>query len=367
MPEAPTSDQVRALPKVILHDHLDGGLRPETVLELAAARGRALWTEDPASLAREIVARCSGSLEDYLAVSDVLVDLLRGDADALYRVARECARDLASDGVVYAEVRWAPEEVTNAALPPAAALAAVTAGLSAGAAEAARGGTAIRVTQILCALRTDDRSLEIARLALANRGDVVGFDLAGAERGFPPARHRAALDLLAAEDFPVTIHAGEADGIDSIRGALTDGRARRIGHGVRLVEDIGPRDDFGTTAQRIFDGGIALEICPSSNRQTGAASGSMAQHPFDRLQRLRFAVTVSPDNRLLSGTSATGELVRLAEAFGYTLADLARFQLTAADAAFLPASERHELRRSLRATLRSTLAEPVARTAGTVI
>lgn len=345
MPERTDAAAIRALPKVVLHDHLDGGLRSSTVIELAAARGVGLPTKDPDALTDWIVAECSGSLGKYLIVSDLMVELLAGDPDALYRAGHEFALDLAVDGVIYGEVRWAPEEVATRGLTPEAALAAVTAGLRDGVAAVVASGGVLRIEQILCAIRTENRSLEIARLALAHRGDgVVGFDLAGAEAGHPARRHRAALDLLTAECMPVTLHAGEADGVSSIRGALDDGRAVRIGHGVRIVEDIDDDDRLGPVAQAIHDAGIALEICPTSNLQTGATSRSMSQHPFDRLQRLRMPVTVSPDNRLLSGTTVTDELAALSQAFDYSLADVARFQLTAAASAFISAEDRYALR-----------------------
>lgn len=332
---------IRALPKVDLHDHLDGGLRPSTVIELAAAKGILLPTRDSAELEAWIVEECAGSLDRYLVVSDLMVELLAGDADALRRVAREFAVDLAADGVIYAEVRWAPEEVATGGLSPTSALAAVTDGLRAGVEDVAADGGRLRAEQILCAIRTGTRSLEIAELALSHRGQgVVAFDLAGAEDGYPPALHRAALDLLAQEGMPVTLHAGEADGPDSIRGAIDAGRALRIGHGVRIVEDIADDDQLGVIATAVRDAGIALEICPRSNLQTGASCGPLSRHPFDRLRRLGFVVTVSPDNRLLSGTTLSDELIDLAATFDYAVADIVQLQVAAADVAFIEPADR---------------------------
>lgn len=350
MPEFPDAPTIRALPKVSLHDHLDGGLRAATVIALAAAKGVELPTRDPAELEAWIIAECFGSLEQYLSLSDLVVELLTGDAAALHRVAREFALDLAADGVIYAEVRWAPEEMAGLGLSVSEALEAATDGFRDGVAEVqARGGN-LRVEQILCAIRTDVRSLEIAELALARRGNgVVGFDLAGAEAGFPPEHHRAALDLLAREGMPVTLHAGEADGPESIRSAIDIGRAARIGHGVRIVEDISDEDRLGEVATLVRDGGIALEICPRSNLQTRASASPLSNHPFDRLRRLGFAVTVNTDNRLLSGTTLTDELKDLASVFDYTLEDLSGLQLAAANAAFISRDEREGLQDTIRA------------------
>lgn len=350
---------IRALPKIVLHDHLDGGLRTGTVIELASAKGISLPTQDPAELEAWIVAECSGSLDQYLRVSDLMVELLAGDADALRRVAREFALDLAADGVVYAEARWAPEEVATRGLSVFDALAAVTRGLREGVSEVIARDRRLRIEQILCAIRTDTRSLEIAELALAHRDDgVVAFDLAGAEAGFPPEQHRAAFDLLAHEGMPVTVHAGEADGPESIHSALETGRALRIGHGVRIVEDIDDDDQLGDVAALVRDAGIALEICPRSNLQTGASRSPLSVHPFDRLRRLGFAVTVSTDNRLLSATTLSGELIDLAEVFGYSAEDIVQLQVAAADVAFISPMERAALRHMILTCSAATAGTP---------
>lgn len=349
------SDTIRAFPKLSLHDHLDGGLRPATVIELADAQGSTLPANDPEALAEWAVRACSGSLEDYLAVSDLLVHLLAGDPDALHRVGREFVLDLFEDGVIYAEVRWAPEEMAVRGLSTRAALDAVTAGLREGVDEVRALGGDIHVEQILCALRSGSAVPEIATLAVERRGHgVVGFDLAGAESGFPASLHRATLDMLAADGMPVTLHAGEAAGVESIRSALDDGRAVRIGHGVRLAEDISDDGTLGPVARIVRERGVVLEVCPTSNLQTGASRGSIMEHPFDRLLRAGLPVTVSPDNRLLSGTDVTAELTMLADAFSYEAADIAHFQLTAVDGAFLPEKERSRLRTSIRAALRKS-------------
>jgi adenosine deaminase len=221
--------------------------------------------------------------------------------------------------------------------------------------EIANRGGFIRTGQIIIAMRHADRSLEVAELAVRHRNNgVVGFDIAGAEKGFLPSRHKVAFDYLASELFPITVHAGEADGIDSIKDAIVNGRAIRLGHGVRLIEDImfsrteGDTDlvVLGPVAQWVHDREIALEMSPSSNLQTGAFAmmgDTMEDHPIDIMYDLGFKVTVNTDNRLMSGTSLTKELEILSETFGYTLADLEQFQLNAAASAFQGLSEREEL------------------------
>lgn len=344
---------LRRLPKVSLHDHLDGGLRSSTVLELAGLRGVPLPVSETAALEHWITTECAGSLERYLAVSDVMVSLLAGDLSAITRVASEFVEDLAADGVVYAEVRWAPEELAVDGLSLADVVGAVSAGLANGVARARHSGASIDVRQILCAIRTERRSLEVAELAIELRDSgVVGFDLAGAELGAPAREHASAFALLRQAGMPVTIHAGEADGVASIRDALEHGSAVRIGHGARLAEDLGDgagqSDRLGEVAELVRSGGVALELCPTSNLQTDASRWpALQRHPFDRLRRAGFIVTVNPDNRLLSGTDLTNELGLLADAFDYDLDDIERFQLDAAAASFLPPPEKADLVRGI--------------------
>jgi adenosine deaminase len=345
---------LRDLPKVCLHDHLDGALRPATVVELAAAAGHRLPAEDPEALGRWVRESAdSGSLLRYLATFEHTVAVMQ-TPEALVRCAREYVEDLVADGVVHAEVRWAPEQHTAGGLSMAEAVEAVRLGLSEGVLAAEDAGHIVSVTQILCAMRHAERSLEVARLVVDNRDrGVVAFDLAGPEDGFPPARHRAALELLADELVPVTLHAGEAAGIESIRDALATGRALRLGHGVRIAEDIDidyledvAVVDLGRTAEWVRDRGIALEVCPTSNLQTGAVAafgGGPERHPVDMLYRTGFTVTISPDNRLMSGTTVTDELALLVKHFGYGLEDLERLQRNAAAAAFLPLEDRTAL------------------------
>jgi adenosine deaminase len=346
---------LRSLPKVSLHDHLDGALRPATILELADAEGLAVPAKDAAALGRWFTSQSdSGSLVDYLKTFDVAIGVMQ-TTEGLTRVAREFVQDLAADGVIYGEVRWAPEQHLTRGLTLEQTVAAVQQGIEEGEEAADRDGHSIRVGQLITAMRQTDRAREIAELAVAFRGrGVVGFDIAGPEDGFPPSNHRAAFDYLADNFFPVTVHAGEAAGLASIRSALIDGRALRLGHGVRIAEDLQVVTEegdevqvqFGDLARWVRDREIPLELSPSSNLQTGAVAAwgkTLADHPFDLLYQLGFSVTVNVDNRTMSGTSLTRELALLVETFEYDLDDLEAFQFNAASAAFLPVEEREEL------------------------
>ena len=339
------SDILRRAPKALLHDHLDGGLRPETVVELAAEQGyTGLPTTDPSALARWFAeAAYSGSLERYLETFVHTVGVTQ-TADALARVARECVEDLAADGVVYAEIRYAPELHLQRGLSTAQVVEAVLAGVAEGERIAADGGRRIRVGVLLTAMRTATHGREIAELVVAYRDrGVVGFDIAGAEAGHPPTRHLDAFEYLRRENAHFTIHAGEAFGLPSIWEAIQWCGADRLGHGVRIVDDIefdeqgGAR--LGRLAAYVRDRRIPLEMCPSSNVQTGAAK-SIADHPIGRLRKLGFRVTVNTDNRLMSGTSMTREFELLSEAFGYGLDDFQWFTVNAMKSAFIPFDER---------------------------
>ena len=340
-PTALTREQVRAAPKVLLHDHLDGGLRPVTVLELAAACGHELPASDAESLGSWFAESAdSGSLERYLETFSHTVAVMQ-TREALTRVARECVADLAADGVVYAEVRYAPEQHVEQGLSLDDVVAAVAEGFAQGEAEA---GGRVVVRQLLTAMRHQARSMEIAELAVAwrDRG-VVGFDIAGAEAGYPPTRHLDAFEYLQRENAHFTIHAGEGFGLPSIWQALQWCGADRLGHGVRIVDDITVHDDgrveLGRLAAYVRDKRIPLELCPASNVQTGAAS-SIAEHPIGMLTELGFRVTVNTDNRLMSGTSMSAEMWSLVGAFGYGLEDLQWFTVNAMKSAFLPFDER---------------------------
>ncbi|SDY02253.1 adenosine deaminase [Micromonospora pattaloongensis] len=337
-----TLDEIVKAPKALLHDHLDGGLRPATIVELADAVGHRLPATDPEELGRWFVAAAnSGSLERYLETFDHTVAVMQTE-EALYRVAAECALDLAADGVVYAEVRYAPEQHLERGLSLEQVVEAVLAGFAAGSVEATREGRPIRVGTLLTAMRHAARSQEIAELAVRYRDNgVVGFDIAGAEAGFPPTRHLDAFEYLQRENFHFTIHAGEAFGLPSIWQAIQWCGADRLGHGVRIVDDITPGQlpALGRLAAYVRDKRIPLELCPSSNVQTGAAP-SIAEHPIGLLRDLRFRVTVNTDNRLMSGTSMSREMALLVEAFGYGWAELQWFTINAMKSAFIPFDER---------------------------
>ncbi len=337
----PTREQIRQAPKVLLHDHLDGGLRPQTVLELAEKVGHQLPTHDQEELGHWFSESAnSGSLVRYLETFDHTVGVMQTE-EALERVARECVVDLADDGVVYAEVRYAPEQHVGQDLTLDQVVGAVRSGFEAGMAET---GGRIVVRQLLTAMRHQARSREIAELAVTWRdAGVVGFDIAGAEAGFPPTRHLDAFEYLQRQNSHFTIHAGEAFGLPSIWEAIQWCGADRLGHGVRIVDDISVDDDgvahLGRLAAYVRDKRIPLEMAPTSNVQTGAAA-SMAEHPIGLLTQLRFRVTVNTDNRLMSETSMTDEMAALVEAFGYDLARLRWFTINAMKSAFLPFDER---------------------------
>jgi adenosine deaminase len=335
-------DEVVKAPKALLHDHLDGGLRPATIIELADAVGHSLPSTDPDELGRWFVdAASSGSLEQYLDTFAHTVAVMQ-TAAGLHRVAAECALDLAADGVVYAEVRFAPEQHLEHDLTLDEVVEAVLAGFAAGAALSARAGRPIRIGTLLTAMRHAARSQEIAELAVRHRDrGVVGFDIAGAEAGFPPTRHLDAFEYLQRENFHFTIHAGEAFGLPSIWQAIQWCGADRLGHGVRIVDDIplGAQPVLGRLAAYVRDKRIPLELCPSSNVQTGAAP-SITEHPIGLLRDLRFRVTVNTDNRLMSGTSMSREMALLVDAFGYGWAELQWFTINAMKSAFIPFDER---------------------------
>lgn len=354
----------RDLPKVSLHDHLDGGLRPSTIIELAAEAGHELPATDAEALGNWFRESAdSGSLPRYLETFEHTLAVMQ-TREALIRVAREFVEDLAEDGVIYAEVRYAPEQHQRQGLSLDDVVDAVQEGLDQACEELNSEGHPMQVGQLLIAMRHADNGVEIAKLALRHRGHgVVGFDIAGAEEGFPPSRMKEAFDLLAENLFPTTVHAGEAAGLDSIKDAILVGRAQRLGHGVRVAEDIeiefgGVDEDgeevgedtglvsLGPVANWVRERGIPLEICPSSNLQTGATAEfgeGIESHPIDLLVQTGFNVTISPDNRLMSGTTLSDEFELLVEAFDYDLEDLLDLTLNAAEAAFVPLEMRELL------------------------
>jgi adenosine deaminase len=338
-----TLDEIRTVPKVLLHDHLDGGLRPQTVLELAKQTG---YQDLPGDNVAELTKRLTegahrGHLEIYLDAFRHTVAVMQ-TPDALRRVAAECAEDLAADGVVYAEVRFAPELHTERGLNLDQVVQAVLEGFRQGSE-----GRGIRVYALLTAMRTAARSLEIAELAVRYRDEgVVGFDIAGAEAGWPPSRHLDAFQYLKRENFHITIHAGEAFGLPSIWEAVQWCGTERLGHGVRIADDIQISAEgtvrLGRLAAYIRDRRIPLEMCPTSNVQTGAAP-SIALHPLRVLRQLSFRVTVNTDNRLMSQVTLSSEFHKLAGEFGYGWSDIEWLTVNAMKSAFAGFDERLRL------------------------
>lgn len=324
-------DELRAFPKVQLHEHLDGGLRPGTILELADAVGYdGLPESDAEALAGWFTRTVKvGGLPGYLTTFDHTIAVLQ-TPDALERVAYESVVDLAAEGVIHAEVRFAPELNTRAGLSLDDVLEAALAGLARGSL-----ATGIDVGLIVDGMRHEAHSLAAAQAAVRWRdAGVVGFDIAGPEAGFPPTSHLEAFQVAAAGGLGITIHAGEADGLASIAAAMHECGAQRLGHGVRITDDI-EGDRLGSLAAEVRDRRIPLEMCPRSNVDTGAV-GSIADHPIDRLLRLGFVVTVNCDNRLMSGTSPTDELAALVDTFGWGEDEVRAVNRNAAAAAFAP-------------------------------
>jgi len=335
---------IRRAPKVLLHDHLDGGLRPRTVIELADEVGyRDLPTTDEAELGRWFRRGADRkSLELYLETFAHTVGVMQ-TPDAIARVARECAEDLAADGVVYAEVRYAPELSTAGGLSLDAVLEAWLDGFRQGMASATAAGHSIVIRALVTAMRQYDRALEVADVALRFRdAGAIGFDIAGPEAGYPPGRFADVFRHLTHESFHLTLHAGEGYGLPSIREALELG-AERLGHGVRIVDDIEIDPDgtvrLGRLAAYVRDRRIPLELCPTSNVHTGLAA-SIEEHPIDLLRRLRFRVTLNTDNRLMSNVSVSSEFEAVDHAFAIGLGEMEWLTLNAIKSAFLPFDER---------------------------
>jgi adenosine deaminase len=338
----PTVDQIRLAPKVVLHDHLDGGLRPETIVELAEAEGYdALPTHDPGELGAWMTRGANrADLVLYLETFVHTVGVMQ-TRESLMRVARECAEDLAADGVVYAEVRFAPELHIERGLSLDEVVESVLEGFRQGSE-----GNGITVRVLCTAMRTAALSLQIAELAVRWRDEgVCGFDIAGAEAGYPPTRHLDAFQYVMRENFHITIHAGEAFGLPSMWEALQFCGTERLGHGVRIVDDIvvdGGVPKLGRLASYVRDLRVPLEMCPSSNVHSGAAR-SIEQHPIGLLSDLRFRVTVNTDNRLMSQISMSEEFAKLVDAFGWGWNEIRWATINGMKSAFLPFDERLHL------------------------
>ncbi|MEY3185447.1 MAG: hypothetical protein RIR58_183 [Actinomycetota bacterium] len=328
---------ITELPKVLLHDHVDGGLRPQTIIDIARQIDLELPSYDPDSLQDSIFASCNeGSLEKYLKNFDYTIAVMQS-YENLVRVSRECVIDLALDGVVYAEVRGAPELFTQGGLTISQVIEATLQGISEGVTEAQSLNRKIETKFIACAMRHTNRSLEVAETILKFRDKgVVGFDIAGAESGFPASNHRAAFDLLHDQGFPYTIHAGEAAPFESMRDAIINCRAKRIGHGVRLIDEIdlsGDAPKLSDDAKMIRDRQIHLEMAPTSNLQTGAAA-DYESHPAAVLHDLGFNIALNTDNRLMSNTSLSREYVLMGNIHNWSIEDLVEMNKKAQAAAF---------------------------------
>ena len=315
------------------------------MVELAAEYGYAnLPTADPLELATWIRRGADRkSLELYLETFEHTVGVLQ-ERDAIIRVAAECAEDLAADGIVYAEVRYAPELSTEHGLTLDEVVEANIEGFRLGMDRAAAAGAPIVMKVIVTAMRQAARSVEVAECAVRWRdAGVVGFDIAGPEAGYRPTRHLDAFEYVRRENFHITIHAGESFGLPSIWEALQWCGAERLGHGVRIVDDITVRDDgsvaLGRLATFVRDRRVPLEMCPTSNVHTGAAD-SIATHPIDLLRRLRYRVTVNTDNRLMSGVTLSSEFAALDEAFGIGLGEMEWLTINAMKSGFAPFDER---------------------------
>lgn len=335
---------VASAKKVVLHDHLDGGLRPTTIIELAKEIGYShLPSNDPDALATWFFdAANSGSLERYLETFTHTLAVMQ-NPEHIARVASECVQDLAADNVVWAEIRMAPELATAGGLSLDQAIEAMLEGIRDGQEKATN---EIHAGLLLCAMRHRDRHLEVAQAVVRFRDQgVVGFDIAGPERGFPASRLVAAFDYLRRNNARITVHAGEDGGLESIQDALLVG-AERLGHGVEIINDISFDADgnatLGRLATYVRDRGVLLELCPSSNLQTGVAA-QLQDHPFNVLRKLGFAVSLNCDNRLMSNTTPTQETQKVVDAFGLTEDDLRAWTHTALSSSFAP----YELKTSL--------------------
>lgn len=351
-----TAGEAVALPKVLLHDHLDGGLRPSTVIELADEIGWTLPTADVDELQAWFTSGAdTDDLMQYLATFEHTCAVMQR-ADHLERVAAEAVADLATDGCVYAEVRFAPEQHQTGGLALDEVVEAVTAGMRRGESEAAGDGRSIVVNTILCAMRTEDRSLEIAHLVDRMRAwddKVVAFDLAGAETGFSPSLHAEALAFARRTQQNITIHASEPPDLELISEALEYG-AHRIGHGVRLQADIDFSPDgsidtaagLGPLARYVLDHQVHLEMAPTCHVHIGAVE-SIAAHPLAAMLRAGFSVGINTDNRLMSGVTPSSEFAVVANDHDLTTAEARQLNVNAIEAAFCPIEQRQAIAATL--------------------
>lgn len=340
-----TPEQCKSLPKVVLHDHLDGGLRPSTVARIMTERklatpwGKQLpgnWFATQAS---------KKSLPAYLESFQYTLACMQRPQD-LKTIAQEACLDLLNDNVQYAELRFCPLLCTREGMAPEAVLESVLEGI-----ESIQRSYGINVQLLLCAMRQDSPidSMCVVELAKKYLGKgVAGIDLAGPEEGFSPLLHTTAFQRAAEYGIPITIHAGEASGMDSIASAVKDGFAQRLGHGIRVVDGMGPEGQLPDLLWDILERNIVLEVCPSSNVSTGAVS-SLEEHPWRILDRLGFPITLNTDNRLMGNTTTSQEWALVASQFDFTLQDAQRHTSTAIGGAFASESVKKDLRATLNA------------------
>lgn len=336
-----TENILRSIPKVLLHDHLDGGLRPQTIIELASELNyNKLPTKDPAELAEWFHRGANkGNLVEYLQGFEHTTAVMQ-TKEALSRVAYEMMEDMKNDGVVYVETRFAPVFHTNKGLYLDDTVQAVLEGLEKG-----KRDFGVGYGLILCGMRNMKNTLEIAELAVNFRRDgVVGFDLAGEEGGYPPKKHIEAFQFIQRANFNITIHAGEAFGKESIWQAIQWCGAHRIGHATRLIEDIALDSNgnvvaFGDLAQYVLDKRIPLEICLLSNVHTGAVD-KIENHPFGIFYKEKFRVTLNTDDRLMSDTTMTKEFLTAVKYFNLNFDDFEKITINSMKSAFIPYKER---------------------------
>ena len=366
---AVTVDEVRTAPKVLLHDHLDGGLRPSTILELAEECGwyGRLPSHDPNDLHAYFIRGAeSRDLLAYLATFEHTLAVMQTQA-SIERVAAEAAADLSADGVVYAEVRFAPELHVANGLRLEAVVEAVQSGFRSGEIAARASGRPIEINTIICAMRTEQRSTEIAEMAIRMRADddrIVAFDLAGAETGWPPALHAEALRIARNGLMRITIHASEPPDLELIHDALVHG-AERIGHGVRLAVDLDPETgEFGRLASYVRDRQITLEMAPTCNVQIGAVP-TLADHPIGPFLRAGFRVGVNTDNRLMSNVSMTSEVHAVANTFDLTWTEIGQLARNAMEGSFASTSTKARLLDTIIDPTYERLAAPARPTART--
>jgi adenosine deaminase len=339
-----TKELAVTAPKVLLHEHLDGGVRPSTVLELAQGNGyTGLPTYDLEELKKDFVVDAPGAdLVQYLKGFAHTTAVMQ-TVEELQRVACEGVVDLARDGVVYSEIRFAPEQHLTKGLTMHQVVEAVVAGFRQGEEQSKAEGHPIVAQAILSAMRQAHNSTEVAKVAIDFRdAGVCAFDIAGPEDGFPPTQHQTAFDMIRQANFHLTIHAGEAFGPPSIWEAIQICGTERLGHGIHIFDDIEFKNgsyELGRLAQYVRDRRIPLEVCPTSNIHTGVAP-SIKDHPINILRQLNFRVTVNTDNRLMSGIALSDEFYKCSQAFGWTLRDMERLTIDAMKSAFFPYEER---------------------------